>query len=257
MGKKLEKELSSIADLEAGLNVVAYRNTLAKDGSLYVRVKSRVASVKAILNQIKEDNTSADLSEIKRSLELYNNAALKLLKNGFSVKIMDLGILKIAHHGSIKSKEEAKNITNFIAEFEPDQSVENAVKGLEVDAVIEFDASPRINEIIDLKRQVSDGKITRDRPMAITGTKLKLDTALDEIYFVPQDEEGEDVSEKEKWIKLDMADLFRNKPTELNLTVPSGLESGTKYRLVIRRVYTTNNDKPTVITSESDVFEAI
>ena len=256
MGKNHEKELTGVAQVNSGLNVMVYKNNLTKDGTNFIRVQSKLANVKMVLAQVEEDNPNANLAEIKKSLEIYNNAAIKLLKKGYSVKILDLGVLKITHHGSIKSKEEAANITDFTAEFDVDKSVLDAVKGLEVDAVLEFDNSAHLTEIADLRRKVSDGKITKGAPMAVYGIKLKVDENADEIYFVPQDENEENLLDKEQWIKLSMGDLFRNKPTELNIIVPQALTAGEKYRLMLRRACIDSNGKKVVISSESDVFEA-
>lgn len=258
MKKNLEKELSSEETLDKKLNVTLRKNTLDKKSeSYYASVNSEIANVKVALGNIKEEDKGIEISGVKRSLELYNNQVIKLLSRGYSVKVMDLGVLKIKHRGKLNSDGKSENgNSNFTVEFEVAEEVLDAVKNLTVDEIVKINNAPALEEIVDLSRLVSDGKVTSGKPVAIKGRNLKLNKESDEIYFVPQTADETDEGDKSKWLKVDSDKIFRNKPTELNLFLPDGLESGAKYKVLIRSLFFASGaERKTKLTGKSDAFE--
>lgn len=254
--KHIEKELVSEENIEQGLNVTLHANTLKKDGSYYARVNSRVANVKAALKLIKDEDKGVDISAIKHGLELYNKQVLNLLTLGFSVKVLDLGILTIKHRGKVKDKSEAESISDFTVEFIPSTDVTKAVEKLSVDAVLTVDNSPVLEGISDLSRKASDGVVTVGQPIQVLGRNLKLNLEEDEIFFVPQTEQG-DAKDKSEWVKVLEPQVFRNKPTELNLFVPPALPPDNRYRLLVKSSYIAGGRaRKTVLSGTSDEFIA-
>ena len=65
MAKNHEKELTGVAQVNSGLNVMVYKNNLTKDGTNFIRVQSKLANVKMVLAQVEEDNPNANLAEIR------------------------------------------------------------------------------------------------------------------------------------------------------------------------------------------------
>ena len=55
------------------------------------------------------------------------------------------------------------------------------------------------------------------------------------IWFAPVDSEGKMSTDETSWVKVEEANLFRNKPSELNFFVPV-LIAGT-YQIVLRTAY--------------------
>lgn len=252
---KIEKELVSEETMEQGLNVTLHVNTLDKEGSYYASVNSRVASVKSALRNIRNEDNGADVTTVKHGLELYNRQVISLLSQGYSVKLLDLGVLVIKRRGKVKDKSEAETLSGFTVEFIPGDDVLRAVENLSVDAVLTVDKSPVLASVTDLSRKASDGTVTIGQPVQVLGRNLKVNVEDDELYFVPQTEDGEPVADKERWIRVENDQIFRNKPTELNLFVPGTLAAGATYRLLIKSAYNSSGrPRKGTLTGTSDVF---
>lgn len=256
MIKNIEKELSSEETLEKKLNVKLHTNSLDKESeSYYASVNSQTASVKVALSNIKEEDKGIEISGLKRGLELYNRQVLKLLSQGYSVKVMDLGILRIKHRGKIEADNKENGFSNFTVEFEVASDVVKAVESLDVDEVLMTSSAPAIESIVDLKRKVSDGKVTLENPIAAKGKNLKLNEA-DEVYLIPQTEYGTDEADTSKWVKIEYESVFRNKPTELNIFLPEGLEKGKKFKLeIVSRYNSKGTLRKTKLVGVSEEFE--
>lgn len=165
--KNLEKELVSEETIEQGLNVTLRVNTLDKEGSYYAIVNSRMANVKSALLLIKNEDKGVDITAIKHSLELYNKQILNLLSLGFSVKLLDLGVLVIKRRGRVKDRNEAESISGFTVEFIPGDDVLKAVENLSVDVVLTVDNAPFLESVTDLMRKESDGTVTIGQPVQV------------------------------------------------------------------------------------------
>ena len=254
--RSIEKELVSEESIEQGLNVTLHNNLLDKEGSYYARVNTRVANVKAALKLIKDEERGVDITAIKHGLELYNKQVMKLLELGFSVKVLDLGILTIKHRGRIKDRGAAESLSDFTVDFIPSEDVRKAVSNLSVDAVLTVDNSPVLAEVADLSRKASDGMVTIGQPMAVKGRNLKV-CKDDEIIFVPQDDDGRNIEDEAKWVKVAEPQLFRNKPTELNFFVPMDIGVG-KYRIVVKSTCLGNGHKRhSPLMGRSDVVSVL
>ena len=241
---KIEKELVSEETMEQGLNVTLHVNTLDKEGSYYASVNSRVASVKSALRNIRNEDKGVDVTTIKHGLELYNRQVISLLSQGCSVKLLDLGVLVIKRRGKVKDKNEAETLSGFTVEFIPGDDVLRAVENLSVDAVLTVDKSPVLASVTDLSRKASDGTVTIGQPVQVLGRNLKVN-----------EEDGEPVADKERWIRVENDQIFRNKPTELNLFAPGTLAAGATYRLLIKSTYNSNGrPRKGTLTGTSDVF---
>ncbi len=252
--KGISDELVSEEAIQPSINITLHKNFLDKNRSYYAKVHTKVASVKAVLSRINEENKGVDVVTLKNGLELYDKQVIKLLKEGYSVKILDLGVLIIKHRGKVADKAEADNLSDFTVEFIPNEKVLEAVKNLEVDAVLVGNGKePVMSEITDLARKVSDGKITAGKGVRLMGHNIKMDLEKDELYIVPQNEDGTAVESMAQWYRVDNEDIFRNKPTEINFTAPLGLENGVEYRIVVR-YWKKDGTKVFYTPCESDSF---
>ena len=98
------------------------------------------------------------------------------------------------------------------------------------------DTSPVINQIEDLSTHKRDCSLTNGMPVRITGRRLKI-AGEDEktgLFFAPQKEDGTIDKEEADWIRVDESKFFKNTSTYLELILPSNLESGARYTLVLR-----------------------
>ncbi|QQA02216.1 DUF4469 domain-containing protein [Treponema peruense] len=75
------------------------------------------------------------------------------------------------------------------------------------------------------------------------------------IYFAPCDENEEITVDESTWTKLESAAIFRNLPAELNILVPTSLETTKKYRIVIRTNYISKKQKrKEIVETISNIF---
>lgn len=234
----MKKELLTNESLDSGLMIKLRKNPLLDDGSLVANVSNKTATVKSTLTAIKNDGTVADISLMLHHLQVYQDKLLQLLGQGYTVKLLDIGLLKIKHKGRIKNASNAvSDISQFTLGFMPSKDALNSVKDLSVDAILQPEKAPVIEEVEDVFRNEKDGLVTSGEPVAITGMRLKLGEENDRLWFVPQTESGQNVEDESRWIAVDHAKIFRNKPSELTFFAPTDLAEGVKYRVRIETSY--------------------
>ncbi len=181
---------------------------------------------------------------------------IQLLEQGYAVKLMDLGVLKIKHKGKLQKASDAENSSNFTIGFTPSEITLNSVKELTVDSVLQTDNSPTIEKITDVFRNETDGFITANQVVKLSGTKLKIGNKSGKIYFVPQIEVSDEFqnSEKSAWIEVPYSKIFRDMPSELIFFAPENLTSETKYKIRIETSYlSSTNSRANALTCESEV----
>ena len=234
----MKKELLTNESLDSGLMIKLRKNTLLDDGSLIANVSSKTATVKSTLTAIKNDGTVADISLMLHHLQVYQNKLLQLLGQGYTVKLLDIGLLKIKHKGKIKNASNAaSDISQFTLGFTPSKDALDSVRELSVDAILQPEKAPVIEEVSDVFRNEKDGFVTSGEPVTITGMRLKLGEEKDKLCFVPQTESGQNVDDESRWVEVDHAKIFRNKPSELTFFAPTNLAEGVKYRVRIETSY--------------------
>ncbi len=255
--KNLVEELNSVEDLQSGITVTLVKNQLSKDSSFFARVKNRLATVKATLGLIAKKK-GVDSNSVKNALSLYNDEVLELLSMGYAVKVLDLGVLQIKLRGSIKSKEEVSNLNNFSVEFTPSSTLSDAVKNLKIEAVLEVANEPEIKSVSDLWNKDKENSVTIGHSILVNGQNIKLNTDIDEVYFVPITASGVDDLDEENWIKVVPKALYANKPTSLEIYVPKELTAGKKYRLALR-IWKAKDDNPKAfeLFTKSEVLTAL
>lgn len=179
----MKTELLTDESLDTGLNLKLRKNTLLKDGSLIAKVSNKTATVKSTLTLIKNDRTITDTSLMLHHLEVYQSKLIQLLEQGYAVKLMDLGVLKIKHKGKLQNASDAENISEFTLGFTPSKIALNSVKELSVDSVLQIGNSPSIETVTDVSRNEADGFVTTEQPVKLTGTKLKIGNENGKLYF--------------------------------------------------------------------------
>lgn len=255
----MKNELITDESLDTGLNLKLGKNTLLNDGSLVAKVSNRTATVKSTLTLIKNDGTIADTSLMMHHLEVYQKKIIQLLEQGYAVKILDLGVLRIKHKGKVQCASDAQNISNFTLGFSPSKDALSSVQELSVDSILQIDNSPVIETVTDVLRKEQDGFVTASEPVRLTGARLKLGENTGRLYFVPQVEsygEMQNAVDKETWIEVDYSKVFRDMPSELNFFAPASLAAGTKYRIRIESSYLSKNSaRKEALTGQSGVVQ--
>ena len=158
------EELSDEEELVAGVSLSLRKNPLINDGSMIPQVSAREASIKMVLAEIEKENSDVKTSLVRHHLKLYQDKLLDLLKRGYDVKVLDLGVLHIKAKGLVSSSEEAAEISDWTVRFTPTKKTLEAVKGLSVEAASVPDCAPIIENVTDLYRCEADGRDELDGP---------------------------------------------------------------------------------------------
>lgn len=231
------ENLSTLENSSSSLSVTLHQNHLKKDGTYFARVSRNTATFNNIISEIAEENTGLDPHLLQYSAILIQKKILKLLEQGKAVNILDLGTMYIAMRCSAKVKSDVSSNGKFYIKFSPTQIAQDTVNSLNVDKVVYADNNPEITGIADLSTGRTDGTISKGQPLAIFGSRLKLSDSGSGVYFAEADGNGKHSEDESAWIQAPQGNIFRNKPSELNLFVPESLESGKSYRIVIRTNY--------------------
>ncbi len=239
------ENLSTLESSNAALSITLHQNHLKKDGSYFARVSRNTATFNNVISEIAEENKGLDPHLLQYSAILIQKKILKMLEQGKAVNILDLGTMYIAMKCSAKGKNDVSNNGKFCIKFSPTQIAQDTVNSLNVDKVVYVDNNPEITTITDLSTGKTDQTISKGKPVAIFGSKLKLGSSGSGIYFAPATDptaDGElsfDLDES-TWISVSKETIFRNKPAELNFFVPETLESEKSYCIIIKTNYLSN-----------------
>ena len=250
------ENLSTLESSNAALSVTLHQNHFRKDGTYYAKVSRNTATFNNVISEIAEENKGLDPHLLQYSAILIQKKILKMLEQGKAVNILDLGTMYIAMKCSAKGKNDVSNNGKFCIKFSPTQIAQDTVNSLNVDKVVYVDNNPEITTITDLSTGKTDQTISKGKPVAIFGSKLKLGSSGSGIYFAPATDptaDGEfsfDLDES-TWISVSKDTIFRNKPAELNFFVPETLESEKSYCIIIKTNYISNNK------SRKDFVEAV
>lgn len=254
------ENLSTLESSNAALSVTLHQNHLKKDGSYFARVSRNTATFNNVISEIAEENKGLDPHLLQYSAILIQKKILKMLEQGKAVNILDLGTMYIAMKCSAKGKNDVSNNGKFCIKFSPTQIAQDTVNSLNVDKVVYVDNNPEITTITDLSTGKTDQTISKGKPVAIFGSKLKLGSSGSGIYFAPATAPTADGEisfdlDKSTWISVSKETIFRNKPAELNFFVPETLESEKSYCIIIKTNYLSNTQsrKDFVETASSPI----
>lgn len=229
------ENISTLENSSSILSVTLHENNFTKDGTYYATVSRNTATFKNILSEIAEDNKGMDPYMLQFAAILIQKKILKMLEQGKAVNVLDLGTMYIAMKCNAKGKSDVSESGNFYIKFTPTTLANEAISSLSVDKIVYADGSPEITTITDLSDTEAEGSLTAGKPCRLSGSRLKLGGDGWGIWFAPVDSERKMSADETSWVKVEEANLFRNKPSELNFFVPA-LTAGT-YQIVLRTAY--------------------
>lgn len=243
------ENISTLENSSSKVSVTLRKNNLSEKHGFCATVSRNVASFRNILSEIAEDNKGMDPYMLQFASILMQKKILKLLEQGKAVNILDLGIMYIAAKCNAQTKTEAAATAEFCIRFSPTALAETAIENISLDKIVFSDTSPEITGIETLADAEDKSALIAGQPAKITGARLKIGGENSGVFFAPCDENG-DISEDETlWTQVLEAQIFRNKPTELNFFVPS-LEQG-EFRIVLRTRYLSKT------TARKDLLETV
>ena len=247
-----ENELVSTGDtLEAEVSGKLRRNYLGGEDDFYVQVDKKLVNVKTTLRAIRDDNKGIDTSMMSHYLEIYQEKILSFLRQGYSVKILDLVTISPVTHGNVKNSTEAKTQSNFSARASVSDLVKKAVQDLMLSDVAYIEEQVSILSVAAM--EADDDIIRAGSAVSVTGDNMKVGGEGSGVYLVPLGEDGNPTSARESWVAIPR--LLRNVPKELIFNVPASTAEG-KYILRIEtRMGNRRASKKSIFTGTSSPFE--
>lgn len=220
------------------LSVTLHTNTLSKEGYYYGKVTRNTVTLENIISEICDDSTGIKPDMVQYIAVLIQKQMLKALSLGKAVNVFDMGTLYVGMKGSVKgTKPLASELPTFKVKFTPSAKVNDVLKNLVPDKIVEADTSPYIENVTNLWTGSDDGKLTKGEPVRVDGVKLKLGGDNYGVYFAEVDDTSGKLKDEGSWTKVENEKVFRNTRRQLDLFVPSTLDKSKKYRIVVRTSY--------------------
>ena len=247
-----ENELVSTGDLpESEVSGKLRKNNLSSDDDFYVQLDKKLVTVKMTMRSIKDDNKGVDTGRMSHYLEVYQDKILSFLRQGFSVKILDLVTLYPALQGNVKNSTEAKTQGKFTVRSTVSQIVLDSVKDLTLSDV---ESAQYLIEITSVKGLESDdGSVVAGSALGVAGENIKVGGDGSGVYLMKASEDGTVSADRTTWIKIPK--LLRNVPKELMFNVPRDVSAG-KYSLRIETRFSNGKcERKEILVCTSTLFD--
>ncbi len=246
----VKNELTLTGDeLESTVSAMFKKNYLSgKD--FYVQIDKRFVSYKDELQSIDDDQKGVNIGILNYNLGIYQEKTLSLLRQGYSVKILDLLIISPVVRGSVKSLSEAKSQREFTVKITPLPLLLDSVKNLSISDVKVAETKILISQVRGLEDL--EGALIAGQVASVRGNNLKLGEEGSGLYFAPVGEDGKESEDRSQWTKVEK--VLRNVNTELLVILPKTLSAG-KYVIVAESLYSSKGVRKTPIIGKSEIVE--
>lgn len=219
-------------DTEGKGTITLYENHFDKGGKYYARFDRQTATVDNLIARMQKKDIGINAINTKHILSLFKAEIIESLKRGESVNLMDLGSFYLSASGTKGNTVETAEIEKVLVKFSPSKEMKKAVSSIEVSKIALADSSPAIESVTDIYTEKTDGTLTAQKPVRLTGKKLKISGEESGIFFAECSEDGSCSEDESTWIKA--GHIIRNFHSTLEFFLPESLESGKNYRIVLR-----------------------
>lgn len=199
----------------------------------YALVQRETAHIDNIIEQCLSNSAcSLDKAALLYAAEVLRDGMLALLSRGKAIDVLEMGTLYV------KPKKGLEEITaglvkDFKVVFSPSELTQSQAVNIAVGGEAMPNFSPLVSIVTDMDTMKHDGTITPAKCINITGERLRLAGEASDncgLYFVPQATGGAGYDTDEtKWKRVADAEVYKNKPSELLVRVPSTLTAGNWY----------------------------
>lgn len=221
------------------VRITLHKNYMMKENDTYAKVvrqdvdmEALIALVHKSLPMVSESIIHAIAAEFKKAIE-------QKLREGFAVNMFDMGKLYLtAKYNPDATDGEGSGKIKLGLAFTPSDYAKQAVSALKVEETGEERREVLIKEVRDLFTNKTDGTVSAGKALEIHGQRLKIagDDKSSGVFFAPANgEKGYNVDEK-TWKKA--SSVYKNTPSVLSLFLPEGVESSSKWFIVIKTRYT-------------------
>lgn len=247
--------MDSIENPNGRVSVKLQRNYFSKDSSdKYVgRIIRNTHTVGNVIQLVANKVPQLDIGTVYSVCDALEKVITESLGNGNAVNCLNLGVFYIACKGSTDGSAFSPNIT---VKFIPSEVTKSAISDVAVAQENYSEPTATIAKIVDVDTGTSDGILSLNGSVQITGKKLLIGGEGSGIWLAPAagelatiDESGAD------WIPV-TAKLSVNKPGTLLFPLPKTLTAGT-YRIVLKTRCTSNlkYKRKELISTVSDALE--
>lgn len=246
--------MDSIENPNGRVSVKLHRNNFSKDSSdKYVgRIVRNTHTVGNVIQLVANKVPQLDIGTIYSVCDAFEKVITESLESGNSVSCLNLGVFYIACKGVTDGKSFSPNIT---VKFIPSETTKAAIANVSVDQEAYSAPSATISSIADVDTGLSDGTLSLNGSVQISGKKLVIGGEDSGIYLAPASGETGTIDETgSDWIPV-TAKLTVNKPGTLLFPLPKTLSAGT-YRVVLKSRCTSSlkYERKDLITTISDVL---
>ena len=244
--------MDSISNPNGRVSVKLQRNQFSKDFSdKYVgRAVRNTHTVGNVLQLVANKVPQLDIGTFYSVCDALEKVVAESLRNGNSVNCLNLGVFYIACKGSTDGNSSIPNIT---VKFIPSETTKSAIANITVEHEAYSEPAATIIKIVDVDTGNSDGKLSLNGSVQISGKKLLIGGEGSGIWFAPAIGEQSLIDESSSdWISV-TAKLSVNKPGTLLFPLPKSLEKGT-YRIVLKTKSPSNlrKERKEIVTTVSD-----
>lgn len=248
---KLKRSINNFEEAKGSLNITLYQSNFDSD-NYYGKVSRRTVNLKQLIADIAKKNEGVTELMVEHIASLLQTEIVQLLGYGFSVNILDLGILYLAAQGRIADNTHAA-IPDLSVKFSPSQILTDTAASLNVEKILIGSGMPTIKTVEDTFDSRHIHALTAGKVARITGTNIKIDGDASGLYFATADENDNAEKDESKWILV--SSMLKNMPSALEFYVPDTLDMSKKFQIVIKTKYKNRKEcayaySPTVSVSE-------
>jgi len=227
---------SSFNGPDSALSVTLYNSGFSKDGNLSGRVSRRIITLENILSMISQENTGLAPYAVQHSAILIQQQILKMLRLGYGVNVLDLGIIYIGLKGGVKDGTATPgSLKDFTLRYTPSALANETITDLQVEKVVISDTSPHITTVSNPWTHENDS-VSKGKHCQIVGDRLKLGGDEYSLSFVPLEDDGS-VSKTLPAIQVEEERILKNTNKYLEFFVPDELDSEKKYVIRVTSSY--------------------
>ena len=247
--------MDSIENPNGRVSVKLQRNYFSKDSSdKYVgRIVRNTHTVGNVIQLVANKVPQLDIGTVYSVCDAFEKVITESLGNGNAVNCLNLGVFYIACKGSTDGSVFSPNI---MVKFIPSELTKSAISDVAVAQENYSEPTATIAKIIDVDTGTSDGILSLNGSVQITGKKVLIGGEGSGIWFAPATGEAASIDESgTDWIPV-TAKLSVNKPGTLLFPLPKSLSAGT-YRIVLKTRCTSNlkYKRKELVSTVSDAVE--
>lgn len=226
--------------LEGKVVVRLHPNALPrKDGkkAYYARVVRTTADDAAVATEMVKHTDLVRFNDMTPVMTAFVSSVKTLLAQGNAVRVSGLGTFYLRSPGAILTPTPSvADLGELTIGFSTDVKLPLVVKDTEVSAIVDADTSPAFATVTNMDTMETDGTITPEKCITITGQRLRLAGKASDncgLYFAPQAAGGTGYdADESKWKRVADSEVYKNNPTNLLVRVPDSLAAGSWYIVV-------------------------